>query len=126
MKRHRTCASFAAACEGTTAVEFGMILPALAALIVGGVYSALAVYSAAGLQSAVEQAARCYSVNATLCSGAAATQTYAASQYYGINTPAFVASTAGCGHQVTGTVTIGITAVVSSLTVPLSASACFP
>ena len=112
--------------RATTAVEFGLVLPALAALVVGGLYSGLTVYSAAGLRSAVEQAARCYSVNSTQCAGAAATETYARSQYFGINSPAFTAAIGGCGHQVSGTVTIGFTVISSDLSVPLSASACFP
>jgi Flp pilus assembly protein TadG len=112
--------------RATTAVEFGLVLPALAALTVGGLYAGLTVYSAAGLRSAVEQAARCYSVNSAQCSGAAATETYAQSQYFGINNPAFTAVMAGCGHQVSGTVTVGFTVISSNLSVPLSASACFP
>jgi Flp pilus assembly protein TadG len=112
--------------RGATAVEFGMVFPAMVALIVGGLYTGLLVYSAAGLHSAVEQAARCYSVNSAQCSTPAATQTYAGTQYYGINSPSFVATSATCGHQVTGSVTIAFTAIVTSMSVPLSASACFP
>jgi Flp pilus assembly protein TadG len=114
-------------CErATTAVEFAFILPPLAALVVGGLYTSLVVYSAAGLRSAVEQAARCYSVNVSQCSSASATQTYAQTQYHGVKTPTFTASMQPCGHQVTGTVTIAVIAVVADLSVPLSATACFP
>ena len=114
-------------CErATTAVEFAFILPALAALVVGGLYTCLVVYSAAGLRSAVEQAARCYSVNVTQCSSASTTQTYAQSRYHGIKTPTFTASIQPCGHQVIGTVTIAVIAVVIDFSVPLSATACFP
>lgn len=112
--------------RGATAVEFALVLPALAALVVGGLYTGLVVYSAAGLRSAVEQAARCYSVNVSLCNSASATQTYAQSQYHGINSPTFTASTQSCGHQVAATVTVAFTAVVTNLSVPLSATACFP
>ena len=112
--------------RGATAVEFALVLPALAALVVGGLYTGLAVYSAAGLHTAVEQAARCYSVNVSQCGSASATQTYAQSQYFGINSPAFTASIQSCGHQVSATVTVGISAVVTNLSVPLSATACFP
>src|SRR5215471_12844003 len=125
MARRRT-ASFRVCQGGSTAVEFALVLPALAALIVGGLYTALLMYSAAGLHHAVEQAARCYSVNANLCGGAAAAQTYAQTQYYGINNPTFTATNAGCGHQVTANVTIAFNAVVTHMNVPLSATACFP
>jgi Flp pilus assembly protein TadG len=115
------------ACErASTAVEFGLVLPALAALVVGGLYTGLVVYSAAGLHGAVEQAARCYSVNVSQCSSASATQTYAQGQYYGINNPSFTASTQACGHQVAATVTIAFSAVLADLSFPLSATACFP
>lgn len=115
-----------ARCErGGTAVEFGLLLPAFASLVVGTLYTGLCVYSASGLHSAVEQAARCYSVSTT-CSSASATETYAQAQYHGINTPTFNATTASCGHQVTGTVTVALNEVFSRLSIPLSATACFP
>jgi len=112
--------------SGTTAVEFGMVLPAVAALIVGGLYTGVVVYSAAGLHSAVEQAARCYSVNVGQCGSESATQTYAQNQYQGVSSPTFTASIQTCGHQVAATVTIPLIAVVENLSVPLSATACFP
>jgi Flp pilus assembly protein TadG len=124
--RARQALRFAQCVNGVAAVEFALVLPALAALIVGGIYAGLAVYSATGLQSAVEQAARCYSVNGTLCDSASATQTYAKSQYRGISTPTFTASIQSCGHQVAATVTIPLTAVMVNFDVPLSATACFP
>jgi Flp pilus assembly protein TadG len=111
---------------GTTAVEFALVLPAVAALMVGGLYTGVAVYSAAGLHSAVEQAARCYSLNVSQCGSVSATQTYAQTQYYGVNSPTFTASIQNCGHQVAATVTIPLIAVVENLSVPLSATACFP
>ena len=117
----RRTASFTVCQAGATAVEFALILPALAALLVGGLYT-----SAAGLHNAVEQAARCYSVNANSCGSSASAQTYAQSQYYGISSPTFTATTTGCGHQVKATLTIAFNAVVTHVSVPLSATACFP
>jgi Flp pilus assembly protein TadG len=107
-------------------VEFAMVFPALATLLVGGIYAGLAVYSATGLRSAAEQAARCYSVNSTSCGTASATQAYAQVRYYGISTPRFTASIQSCGHQVAAAVTIPIIAVMANFSVPLSATACFP
>jgi Flp pilus assembly protein TadG len=125
MKR-RVLTQFARCERGGPAVEFGLLLPAFASLIVGTLYAGLAVYSAAGLHSAVEQAARCYSVNATTCGSASATVTYAQTQYHGINSPSFTATTASCGHQVSGTVTVGLNDAFATLSIPLSATACFP
>jgi|SRR5579863_9846275 len=112
--------------SGTTAAEFALVLPALGALVVGGLYAGLVVYSAAGLHHAVEQAARCYSVNSNQCGSVTATQTYAQSEYYGVDSPTFTASIQSCGHQVAATVTIPLIAVVANFSVPLSATACFP
>ena len=103
-----------------------MLLPALAALIVGGIYAGLLVYSIAGLHTAVEQAARCYSVSATQCSDSSTVQTYAQNEYHGISTPTFIVSSASCGHQVSGTVTIAFSAVLTEVSVPVKATSCFP
>jgi len=111
---------------GNAAVELAMLLPALAALIVGGIYAGLLVYSIAGLHSAVAQAARCYSVSATQCNDSSTVQTYAQSQYYGISTPTFIASAGSCGHQVSASVTISFNAVLTNVSVPVSATSCFP
>jgi Flp pilus assembly protein TadG len=116
-----------AACErGAVAVEFALVLPALASLLIGGIYAGLVVYSAAGLHTAVEEAARCYSVNSVQCSTASAAQTFAQSAYSGLSSPTFTASLQNCGHQVAATVTVPLMAVVVNLSVPLSATACFP
>jgi Flp pilus assembly protein TadG len=112
--------------SGASAVEFALVAPLLFALITGGVFTGLVVYSAAGLYDAVEQAARCYSVNSSQCSTAAQAQTYAKNAYYGINTPTFTASLQSCGHQVAATVTVQLFAIITDLNVPLSATACFP
>jgi hypothetical protein len=40
--------------------------------------------------------------------------------------PSFVASPAGCGNQVTGTVTFPLNAVIVTKSVVISAQSCFP
>ena len=125
MMRRRPNQSLLRCNRGTTALEFGLVLPAVLALVVGGLYTGVLVYSAAGLHDAVEQAARCYSVNSGQCGSDTATQTYAQNRYYGISSPTFTASIQSCGHQVAATVTISLIAVVSNFSVPLSATACF-
>src|ERR1700726_2589104 len=122
----RRPAKFVTSVSGQTAVEFALVLPALAMLLVGTLYAGLLFYSAAGLHSAVEAAARCYSVSTSQCGSVSATQTYAQSHYHGVSSPTFTASTASCGHQVSATVTIALDASLASWNVPLSATACFP
>jgi Flp pilus assembly protein TadG len=114
-------------CErGSAAVEFALVLPPLAMLMVGTLFAGLLVFSAAELQNAVEQAARCYSVNVSQCSSASATQTYAQNNYYGVSSPTFTASNASCGHQVSATLTFVLDAALTKFSVPLTATACFP
>jgi Flp pilus assembly protein TadG len=124
--RTRGALRFPTCSRGTSAVEFALVLPILAALIIGGIYTGLVVYSAAGLQTAVEQAARCYALGVTGCTSASATQTFAAGQYSGLDTPTFTASTPSCGRQVAASVTISFNAVVTNLSIPLSATSCYP
>lgn len=112
--------------SGAAAVEFALVLPSLAMLIVGTLYAGLVVYSAAGLHGAVEAAARCYAVDSIQCGSASATQTYGAGRFYGINTPTFSASLASCGHLVTASVSVDLNAGLAHWTIPLSASSCFP
>jgi Flp pilus assembly protein TadG len=107
-------------------VEFALILPALAMLIVGILSVGLLMYSASGLHYAVEQAARCYSISASQCNSAAATEAYAQTNYYGVSNPTFAASIQSCGHQVSAAVTIMLNAAVASWSVPLTAISCFP
>ena len=113
--------SFPKSTRGTTTVEFAFVAPAMFLLILGTIYAGLLVYTGMGLQTAVEKAARCYSVNATQCGSASATQTYARSNYFGVSTPTFTASTPACGHQVTASLSFNL-----GWTVPLGATACFP
>jgi Flp pilus assembly protein TadG len=112
--RFRSPKAFMSCLSGVAAVEFALIAPLFFALTIGGVYTGLVVFSAAGLHDAAEKAARCYSVSQAAqppgqCSTAAQAQTYASNAYYGMSTPTFTASIQACGHNV-----------------PLSATACFP
>jgi Flp pilus assembly protein TadG len=112
--------------SGSVAVEFAMVLPAMAALILGALFSGLLMFSTASLHYAVEQAARCYSVNVSQCNSASQTSTYAQNQYYGVSNPTFTVSAPSCGHQVNGTLTFVLNAGITKWNVPLSATACFP
>jgi hypothetical protein len=86
-------------------------------------------YSSVSLRKAVEAGARCFSLSETQCASASAAQTYAQGLYYGVGSPTFTAtppSLPSCGYQVAATVTLQIEAVVTNISVPLSATACFP
>jgi Flp pilus assembly protein TadG len=118
--------SFRTSISGQVAVEFALILPALAMVIVGTLYAGLLMYSVSGLHSAVTAGARCFSVNSTQCGTTSAAQTYAQRQYYGVNSPTFTAVLATCGHEVSGTVTMTLDIGMASWNIPISATSCFP
>ena len=112
--------------RATSAVEFAILLPAFLALVVGGVNVALALFTVSSLNFAVQQAARCASVDATDCGDAQAVQIYASGRYYAVGRPTFTYTSGACGNLVSGAIDYQISAIFASFTVPVSASACFP
>ena len=114
--------------SGSTVVEFAMIMPIFVMVLVGGIFLSILGFSAAGLHYAVEAGARCYSVNTTACTNASTTQSFASSKFTNItgNSATFTATTPACGKQVTGSVNFTLRTGTSEITIPLSATACFP
>ena len=113
--------------SGTSAIEFAFVGPVFMMCMVGMVYCGMALFSEGSLQYAVEASARCAAVNTTLCPSSAATVTYAQNEYFGPTvSPTFVATTAQCGEQVTGSASMTVNWVLGKTTVPLSATSCFP
>ena len=113
--------------RGTTAVEFGILAPFLMLLLVGAVCISLALFLIGSLHYAVEEGARCASVKTTVCSDAPTTVAYAQQQYFGPTpAPTFTYATAACGNLVSASVSYPINLGITRVTVPVSASACFP
>jgi Flp pilus assembly protein TadG len=113
--------------SGTTAVEFAIIAPLIAMLLVGIPSLALMLFAIGSMHFAVEDAARCASTNTTLCGTSAAIITYAQSRYSGVlATPVFTYAAATCGNQVTATVTFNFDVGMYKQSVPLSATSCYP
>ncbi|HKY18922.1 MAG TPA: TadE family protein [Rhizomicrobium sp.] len=114
--------------NGATAVEFALTAPAFFVLVVGGIQVGLLGWAQVALQQGTEAAARCASVNKTVCSSATAIKAYASAQSYGLNPPVatFTVSTPACGNMVQAnyTPTFMSTFVMSGIT--LTASSCFP
>ena len=114
--------------SGGTAIEFAMTAPVFFALIIGAAEVALLCWAQLALQQGSEAAARCASINKTLCQTTAQIQSYASAQSFGLApaTSTFTVSNQVCGKRVqasynppflTGFVIRGVT---------LTASACFP
>jgi Flp pilus assembly protein TadG len=113
--------------QGAAAIEFAIVGPIFLMLVIGMLYSCIMLFSLASMHDAVQDGARCASVKTTVCKDSATTIAYTQAAYSGpLNAPVFTYSTAACGHVVTGTTNFSLYFYLTTLTVPLSATACFP
>ncbi len=116
--------------RGAAALEFGILLPVFIPLILGIMQFGQLFWTQTALQHAVDMAARCASINTTTCGSTSTTQTYAATQAYGLTFPTgtFVAATAACGNQVSATYSFPfmVAAWFPSAAVNLTARSCYP
>ena len=110
------------------AAEFALILPVLIFMSVGSIGFMMMMSSVSALHFAVEDAARCAAVNKTLCTGAASTQTYAASRYKGpaITGLTFTSTNVACGQKLVGSGTMVFSTGLGSVSTAISATACYP
>ena len=111
--------------RATSAIEFAIVAPVFLALCIGGMYMCMMMWARGSMQEATQVAARCWAINR--CASASSAQDYATSHYYGpTGAPTFTATSAVCGFSVTGALTYSWNLGLSSLDVPLNATACFP
>jgi Flp pilus assembly protein TadG len=127
MMRIQGFVNFWADRHGTTAVEFAIVTPVFILLLVGAVYICLGLFLVGSLHYAVEEGARCASVKTTVCSDSPTTLSYTQNQYFGPSpTPTFTYATAACGNVVSGSLTYVVNLGITKVSVPVTASACFP
>jgi len=112
--------------RGTTAVEFALVSPVFIAMVLGLLSLCVCLFLIGSLHYSVEEAARCASVRTTVCKDAGTTIAYAQSRYFGPSAPTFSYTTAACGNSVTGSINYVAQLGLTQITVPVSASACFP
>jgi Flp pilus assembly protein TadG len=122
--------------RGATAVEFAIVLPVLLMFVLGLLDCGRLLWSYTTLAHAVEAATRCAVVNSTTCGTAAAIESYAASQAWGLglSSAAFTATAAACGTKVNGTFAFtfvipwfyGTAPFGASNAMTLTAMACYP
>jgi Flp pilus assembly protein TadG len=129
--------------DGTSAVEFALVLIPLLVIIMGLIGLCIVMYFNATMQHSVEDSARWASIQTTVNSGTAPTSTAVQSHFSGryigptIDTftysPAATAvtcSSAGTGtqtfHRVYAHAVYNLNAVLGSIPFDLQASACFP
>jgi Flp pilus assembly protein TadG len=112
--------------RGTTAVEFAIVSPVFIAMVLGLLALCLCLFLIGSLHYSVEEAARCASVRTTVCTDASTTIAYAQSRYFGPSTPTFSYAAATCGNSVTASINYVAQLGLTQVTIPISASACFP
>jgi Flp pilus assembly protein TadG len=114
--------------SGATALEFALTAPAFFLLLFGIIEAGLLFWTQLGLQHGAELAARCATVNRTICSDANATTTYATQQALGLTLPAgtFTYSSPSCGNQVSGSYSFPLPGFLGVGPITLAAQACFP
>jgi Flp pilus assembly protein TadG len=115
--------------RGTSTIEFAMTAPIFFMMVFGVFEGALMLWTQVGLQHGVQLAARCASVNTTMCGNVTAIQSYAAQNSFGLNpSPSvFTVSTPACGKQVNASFTYSfLTGYFAGPTLTLTAESCFP
>ena len=118
---------FAASERGSTTAEFALVIPAMLLITLGTINAGVMAFTAGQLHYATQAAARCGAVDATNCGTTGATVTYPRTKYTGPDiAPSFTASVSATCSTVTGTGTFQFVTGVASLSVPLSAKACYP
>lgn len=116
--------------RGATALEFAILAPIFFLLIFGIIAFGLLFWTQVGLQHGAEMAARCASINASLCptGNPSAITTYATQQALGLSLPAstFSYSTPACGNQVSASYRFQFPDILNLGPLTLTAQACFP
>jgi K+-transporting ATPase c subunit len=111
---------------GAAAVEFALVAPILILLTVGLIYLCAALFIAGSMTYAVEEGARCASVKTAICPNAGATIAYTQSRYFAPGAPVFTYAADPCGNAVSASINYAMNLGLTSVNVPISATACYP
>jgi hypothetical protein len=113
--------------SGVAAIEFAICSTFFLAMLIGGIYASMLGFTSGSLHESVEYGARCRAMAIT-CTDSTSTVNFATSKFTNLTgtTPSFTSDTAACGNRVTGSLSYRMDWIISSSTVPLSATACFP
>lgn len=113
--------------RATTAVEFGIIAPAFIVLLLGTIEGGRMLWTLNALHYSVQEAARCASINTTMCGTSSQIRNFAAGRAgAGLSSSVFTATIAACGNQVSASypMQLNIPFVYQSIT--LTARSCYP
>ena len=112
---------------GVTAIEFAILGPVLLVSLIGVLEFGRMLWVENALQYAVAQAARCMTIDASVCSTARETQDFAAASS-GMSFPSatFTVSLAACGNKVSATYPFTFAAGLFPYALTLEAQSCYP
>jgi Flp pilus assembly protein TadG len=114
-------------CGGAAAVEFAMTVPILLVAMLGLIEFGRVLWAQNALHFAVEEAARCATIDVTICGNTNETQTFASTASgFTFPTSAFTVTTATCGNQVTASYAFQFLTSLFGTGPTLTARACFP
>ena len=109
------------------AVEFALTAIVLSMFLFGIMEAGRAMWLQSALNYSVAEAARCASINTTLCGTTSQIQDYASSQSgAGFAGSIFSRTTTACGNQVTASYPLALTIPTLSVSVTLTAQSCYP
>ena len=112
--------------DGTTTIEFALVVMPLLVLLMGIVKVGQVVWVQNVLNYSVEEAARCGAVDPTICATSGEVQTFAASAAGSGIQATYTATTQPCGSDVTATYPDRVIAPFINFSFNLSAHACYP
>ena len=113
--------------RGTSAVEFAHVAPVFILLVIGTIFVCIQLFLVGSLKYAVEEGARCASVKTTICADSTSIVTYTRNHYFGPSAaPTFTYTAASCGNSVSASLNYVVNLGMMELTLPVTASACYP
>src|SRR5690348_16032393 len=112
---------------GAAAVEFAMTVPILLVAMLGLIEFGRVLWAQNALHFAVEEAARCATIDVTTCGNTNETKTFASTASgFTFPTSAFTVTTETCGNQVVGSYAFQFLTSLFGTGPTLTAQACFP
>jgi Flp pilus assembly protein TadG len=112
---------------GATAVEFAILGPLVLVILIGVIEFGRMLWVENALQYAVAQAARCVTIDSSLCGDTRETQAFAATSS-GMSFPSaiFLVGPAACGNKVSASYAFAFVAGLFPYSVTLTAESCYP
>ena len=113
--------------SGNAAIEMALLATPVFLFVFAIINAGRVMWLQNALDTSVTQAARCASVNPSLCGTASQIKAYAAGQSgAGFNDAIFSFAQTGCGNQVSATYPLSLTPPFKNFSLSLSARACYP